>query len=119
MAGQTNERKLLTDGQAGSGGGGTSRASGISAASLPANLHGMSVRQLKAVCAAHGIVAEGSTSGDLIHQLESAVYSKDEPMLLEDKPAKARKPHAKSKYKEDSSSEDERYEDHGDKEEED
>ena len=111
MAGQTNERKLLTDGQAGSGGGGTSRASGISAASLPANLHGMSVRQLKAVCAAHGIVAEGSTSGDLIHQLESAVYSKDEPMLLEDKPSKARKPQGKSKYKEDSSSDDERYED--------
>ena len=111
MAGQTNERKLLTDGQAGSGGAGSSRASGISAASLPANLHGMSVRQLKAVCAAHGIVAEGSTSGDLIHQLESAVYSKDEPMLLEDKPSKARKPQGKSKYKEDSSSDDERYED--------
>lgn len=71
------------------------------------------------MCAAHGLVAEGSTSGELIQQLETAAYSKDEPMLLEDKPAKARKPHAKSKYKEDSSSEDERYEDHGDEEEED
>jgi hypothetical protein len=39
-------------------------------------------------------------------------------MLLEDKPAKARKPQPKSKYKEDSSSEDERYEDHGDDDEE-
>ena len=44
---------------------------------------------------------------------------KDEQMLLEDKPAKARKPQPKSKYKEDSSSEDERYEDHGEDEEED
>ena len=71
------------------------------------------------MCAAHGLVAEGSTSGELIQQLETAAYSKDEPMLLEDKPAKARKPQPKSKYKEDSSSEDERYEDHGDDEDED
>ena len=116
MAGQTSERMLLTDGQAGSGGGGaSSRTSGISAASLPANLHGMSVRQLKAVCAAHGIVPEGSTSGDLIHQLESAAYSKDEPMLLEDKPAKARKPQGKSKRKADSS-DDEKYDEEDDDE---
>ena len=91
MVQHRNEQKLLTDGRAGgagpsggpgggpSGGGG---GGGVSAASLPSNLHAMSLAQLRAVCAAHGVVPKSGASADeLIRQLEAAAYA-DEPMLL-------------------------------------
>ena len=119
MAGQQrSEQKLLTNGRA--GGGGASRRGGgsggaLSAASLPSNLHTMSVRQLKAVCAAHGLVAQGGSSDEIIRQLEAHVYGGHEPMLLEDKgPRKPRGGKGKAKRKAaDSDEEDAPYEEEG------
>ena len=57
----------------------------LSAESLPSNLHSLSLSQLKAVCASHGMVASGETTSDVIAEIEAALYQGTEaaPLLLE------------------------------------
>ena len=69
-------------GGGGGGGGGKVR---VSAASLPSNLHSMSLAQLRAVCASHGLVAKGETTDDIIRQLEGATEL-GKVLMLEEKP---------------------------------
>ena len=101
MADQGN---LLTDGSGGggSGGGGGGKVR-VSAASLPSNLHSMSLAQLRAVCASHGLVAKGETTDDIIRQLEGATEL-GKVLMLEEKPPP--KPRAKSVAAEPDSSDD-------------
>ena len=99
MADQGN---LLTDGSGGGGGGGGGKVR-VSAASLPSNLHSMSLAQLRAVCASHGLVAKGETTDDIIRQLEGATEL-GKVLMLEEKPPP--KPRAKSVAAEPDSSDD-------------
>ncbi|KAL1515358.1 hypothetical protein AB1Y20_001987 [Prymnesium parvum] len=57
----------------------------VSAASLPSNIHSMSLRQLRSVCAAHGFVPKGDTTEALIAELEQSLYegTEDAPLLLD------------------------------------
>ena len=58
----------------------------MSAESLPNNLHTLSLGQLKAVCASHGMIAKGTTCAEVIAELEAACYEGTEAapaMLLE------------------------------------
>ena len=66
-------------------GSGTSARARLSAESLPSNLHGLSLAQLRSVCASHGMVARGHTAADVIAEIESALYEGTEaaPLLLE------------------------------------
>ena len=80
--------KRARDATAGSGDGGTSGsapARRLSAESLPSNLHSLSLGQLRAVCAAHGMVPRGTSTADVIAEIETALYTGTEaaPMLLE------------------------------------
>ncbi|TFJ88403.1 hypothetical protein NSK_000752 [Nannochloropsis salina CCMP1776] len=55
--------------------------------SLPDNLHGMSLSQLRAVCAAHGYVPQATSQSALVRELERAaakVEGHEETLLLED-----------------------------------
>ena len=106
LAMQQKERdgvKRLTDGSGGGGGGGSGSGGGdggggpsnkrakVSMDSLPNNLHTMSLGQLKAVCASHGMIAKGTTCAEVIGELEAACYEGTEAapaMLLEDNRAK-------------------------------
>ena len=80
--------KRARDATAGSGDGATSGsapARRLSAESLPSNLHSLSLRQLRAVCAAHGMVPRGTSTAAVIAEIEAALYTGTEaaPMLLE------------------------------------
>ena len=57
---------------------------GFTLDSLPANLHSMSLAQLRAVCAAHGVVAVGESVDEVIAHLErEALRDGDAPLRLE------------------------------------
>ena len=57
---------------------------GFTLDSLPSNLHSMSLAQLKAVCAAHGVVAVGESVDEVIAHLEKeALRDGDAPLRLE------------------------------------
>ena len=65
-------QSLLTEkGGGGGGGGGGSTNRGISRDSLPENLHAMSLPQLRAVCAAHGLKPQGNSVDEIIRGLEA------------------------------------------------
>ena len=57
---------------------------GFTLDSLPANLHSMSLAQLRAVCAAHGVAAVGESVDEVIAHLErEALRDGDAPLRLE------------------------------------
>ena len=57
----------------------------LSAASLPSNLHSLSLSQLRSVCASHGMLVKGATTEAVIAEIEAVLYSGTEaaPLLLE------------------------------------
>eukprot|EP00966_Prymnesium_polylepis_P325823 7381766-Prymnesium_polylepis.1 len=79
-----SKRRRQADGGASASSSSSARGR-VSAASLPSNLHSMSLRQLKSVCAAHGLVPAGETTDEVIAELERALYGGTEaaPLLLE------------------------------------
>ena len=70
---------------AASAGGGDEPRPVLKAESLPSNLHSLSLAQLKAVCASHGMLAKGSTTGEVIAEIEAALWRGTDaaPLLLE------------------------------------
>jgi hypothetical protein len=84
-------QKTLTGPASSSGAAGSSGEDGgrpakrLRAESLPDNLHGMSLSQLKAVCASHGMLAKGTSCDEVIREIEAALYTGTEaaPLLLE------------------------------------
>jgi hypothetical protein len=55
--------------------------------SLPDNLYGMSLSQLRSVCAAHGYVPQATTQSGLVREMERAVAKAEgheDTLLLED-----------------------------------
>lgn len=57
----------------------------LRAETLPSNLHSLSLSQLKAVCASHGMIAKGTSCPEVIAEIEKALYKGTEvaPLLLE------------------------------------
>ncbi|KAJ1623659.1 hypothetical protein T492DRAFT_883169 [Pavlovales sp. CCMP2436] len=71
-AAAADSSRLLTDG----------RVQAPSAASLPDNLHSLSLRQLKDVCAAHGFTPKGKSTDAVIKELEARRFSGEDAVLL-------------------------------------
>jgi hypothetical protein len=84
-AAEADNSRLLTD-----GGGGTApergsrrgRTAAPTAASLPTNLHSLSLSQLRDVCAAHGFAPKGKTTDALIRELETRQFAGESELLL-------------------------------------
>ena len=49
----------------------------FSTSSVPHNLHSLSVEQLRAVCASHGVSPRGSCKTDIIDQIEDDLCGED------------------------------------------
>lgn len=72
------------EGGGGKGGGGSTT---MTRDSLPDNLYGMSLSQLRSVCTAHGYVPQASTQSGLVREMERVVAraeGHEETLLLED-----------------------------------
>ena len=83
-AGRAGKRPRGSGTGGGSSAGSTTRVR-LDPDSLPSNLHTLSLSQLKAVCAAQGMVAKGSSCAAVIREIEEALYGGTEgaTMLLE------------------------------------
>ena len=84
--GSASNRLTHNGGGSGGGGGGGGERVGVDRAALPENLHGMSLPQLRAVAAVHGLaVAPTASADEVISQLERAADAgREEPLRLED-----------------------------------
>lgn len=87
-AAEADNSRLLTDGGGGTAPRGKARAGGAgsasapTAASLPANLHSLSLKQLRDVCAAHGFVPKGRSTDAVIAELEGRRFAGEEAEVL-------------------------------------
>lgn len=86
---EADNSRLLADGASGGAtrvqGRAGGRAAAPSAGTLPDNLHSLSLRQLRDVCAAHGFTPKGRSTDAVIHELESRRFAgaEAEALLLE------------------------------------